>query len=189
MTKVLEFLYNYSPKELLKIHNIQSDANYYELPSASSSKIGGVSAGSNITIDGDKLYLSIDNFKNLCNSLKNNINTDTIENSYFCYDSSIAIPKKTEQRGVNRSISTWTLTDLLVSVPLFLVIDSPSVTNASCLFYVESGAYGGTTKNTKWYGSTVGGRPTEIFITVPNSTTVVIKTSCLGDDEAMYAFQ
>lgn len=199
MNVLNKLLSSISPKDKIKIKSLETNANNYSLPKASSSTLGGVIIGSNITLENNKPMITKTSVLNILNTLTSESNS-TINNIYLSKNDILGMPKKVTQRSmINTDMSSWSIPNLVIGAPLFILHEGRTV-NSHASIYVQSGGNGGTTSYSGIYykigcafdsgNSSIGNTTlSNIFITIPTATTVVLKCSGSGDDEILYAFQ
>lgn len=197
------FLGKYTSVDNKKLLSVEDNANKYSLPEATSSILGGVKANDlkltdssgnvNKVMGYNDNTLSLDKSKVLelltLSQIGNNSSTVT-NTEYLSINLTWNYPKKVLHIGtVPNADSNWTLTDLIVYQPLFLLRRAQSgSTSSGCngTIRIVSGAIGGRNVVHRLAG---GSRWNNAFITIPISTTVVIYSSGAQDDEYIEVYQ
>ena len=196
---------NFFNKDNKKVLDADSSANYFILQKPENDKVGGIHAenlriknSSNKCIgilDYIKPTISIKRDTLLNELLKNNI-SDNIVDSYLSSDLTWNTPRKVKYKSTAPNTGDWTITDCVVYSPLFIIhvstqsSDATEDGNGGGNLYVVSGAIGGRSPTGSMYSIGPSQQPgTNIFMTFPTSTTVVVKVAYAANNEHVYAFQ
>lgn len=196
-----KILSKFTSNELIKLNTVKDNANKYILPEASTTKLGGIKASaieeknssgelakligySNSILSIDKTkFLNFLNFSSIENS-----NSSTNNTQYLTSNLTWNYPKKLEYKGMAMNSGSWSITGLIVYQPLFILRHSTSVVNtANACVRVISGAIGGRVST--YMMGVASAKSGDVFITIPTSTTVVIRCDGCNDDEEVYAYQ